>query len=332
MPYARATIDTDSVPRGNAHGCRRRLGNFLPAGPIRSEAAFRYGDRLMRLARCRVLVALAVSACHSDSVPAPAPLERSDASEARSFDAGPPVLAPAMTPIEAGVPWSAPHLALKNTQTEGPKGPRPALAIEAGGLPALSLDGKTFVFLEEQDYYGHTRDTSIGLLDAETLRTKRLLLARGSENIGDTEVGRFAPKSQKLLQARLDKVLAELAKITWAEVPLPDGHFTAPAHLDAGSEWELVGTTPQVEVSARWTARGEIDSVRVQPGGEVTPTWSPAPVPQCGYPPAPKHSPDQLLSVALVTDTSIVLERAWRMGTHDCDGVPATSQFAFVKR
>lgn len=238
----------------------------------------------------------------------------------------------ASTPTLAVTPWQRPRVALRETTTDAPTGERPALALDAEGFPALSQDGATLVFFEAQSYFGGTLDTAIGMLDTTTLHTRRIVLARRAENIGVTEAGRFAPSQRRTLQARVDKALAALGAIAWTHAPAQIGHFAAPAHDDAGAGWELIADTGDVEVSARWSAEGQIEAVRVQPGFEGMPRWSASPAPRCGYVGTMKRVPEQTLAVALVTERFVVLERAWRLGTHDCDGVQASSAFALVRR
>ena len=245
---------------------------------------------------------------------------------------------PLPAPIPA--PWVAPQLSLDPTTTEGPKGEQPALQIVSRGLPALSDDGTTYAYLEEQDAYGHVRDTSLCFVDVASSNIRRVLLARRGDAFGgavprsgSVAAGRFPTGLRATLEARLVRAESELSRVRWEHAAQIEPFFTARSATDAGSaDWELVRAQPELVVQARWNDTGAIESIRVQPGFEGPPRWTPTRVPHCGPGTEPGRAPAETVAVTWVGTKLVVLERGWELGTHDCDGVPSLASFAFVRR
>lgn len=284
------------------------------------------------LARLASFVLLGLGACRTEAPPLePAP-------EA-GISPTPPATAAIPTTLGTRAPWVAPHVTLGVTSTDGPKGERPALLFESVGLPALSEDGTTYVYLEEADPFGHVRDTSLCFVDVSTSNTRRALLARRGDSLGGNgprseleRADRYPTALRRSLEARLVRAEADLARIRWERVPPLESFFAAPT--DPGKEsadWELVRAEPEAVVSARWNEHGAIEVIRLQPGFEGPPRWTPARVPLCG-PTAAKQAPTETLAVTLIGEKLVVLERGWQLGTRDCDGVPSTASFVFVRR
>jgi hypothetical protein len=181
---------------------------------------------------------------------------------------------------------------------ETSRGDERVLRVEAEGLPAVTEDGAIFATFRSVDYWGHTTETSLDLIDVESLRVDRAVLARAAERIVSTDGESFPRSLRAKLDARVRAGNARLAK-------------------------------------HRWTVRASVPSTAADPVADAAPylaapRWTSSRVPRCGYG-SDRRVPAERIDVVLVSTSLVVLRRDWDVGTHACDGVVADPSFAFVR-
>jgi hypothetical protein len=269
--------------------------------------------------------------------------------------AGSSAAAPTLTPADAGTMGTdaqastdadtrsglrttpPPSVAIESTTTENEKGEVPALKVVATGFPAFSHDRSTFVAFDAVDFWGHTTETRVDVIDVASLRTTKLSIARANERMGSVDGDAFALAMRATLMKRAKQANDTLSSRSWAgEASVVQWPLTS---SDAGTVdgWKSIHMLDGVELQVRDAGDGGASELalydrRSRKRTAVTPRWTEASAPQCGYSLGPKHEPPVIFFLAVVASDMIALGRKWQLGTHDCDGVPAKSSYAFSAR